>query len=206
MRYSKLFRPDTAISEGAKPRACLSRYPADRAGRGFPRRDVCGGGRSVPPSRRHPAWYYILGYSRPFLARVQAKSGPLILIREKRGRIFLRAVPLPKRGCHATAQHVHPGAAGVLKRVRAGGAKRRWPGGQTWRRFRQESRWEPVHADAPMRMSMPAACATKIGVKTCAVRCRLKLASFDRHSGIATFWDIAPAKSRSRRTEPQTRH
>src|ERR1039458_1680859 len=52
IRYSKLFRPGTPISKGARPRACLSRYPADRAGKGFPGVTLPADGGPVPPSRR----------------------------------------------------------------------------------------------------------------------------------------------------------
>src|ERR1039458_3749378 len=36
IRHLTPFRPDTLKCEGAKPRACLSHYAGDRAGKGFP--------------------------------------------------------------------------------------------------------------------------------------------------------------------------
>src|ERR1017187_10309897 len=125
IRHSPPFRPDTLKCEGARPRACLSRYSVDRAGKGFPGVTLPADGGPVPPSRRHPAWYYIQGHNSPFLASAQAQNQPKI-------------------GSFSLEQRETEGAS--------------------------------------------AAGATKIDVKTCAACCRLKLASFDSHPGIATDW------------------
>jgi hypothetical protein len=83
VRHSTPFRPDTLKCEGARPRACLSRYSIDRAGKGFPGVTLPADGGPVPPSRRHLAWYYSKGIIVLFWRRHKPKIGSFSL--EQRG-------------------------------------------------------------------------------------------------------------------------
>ena len=78
MRYTRV--PDRA--------ACPSRYPGDRAGKGFPGRGVAGGWKSVPPNRKHPEWYYILQYQY-FNSHLVARLKSGLCLRNKVKRRYL---------------------------------------------------------------------------------------------------------------------